>query len=111
MRWDESAGQELGAKQGEMIVDGNCLSFCVEVVYWCCFYAAGCYSKSTILSPLEPGYGCLRCVGEPDGCGIGEDGSNEGPVGDDYCFFLLAPVGASKCSEDIETGSSAGDEL
>ena len=35
-------------------------------------------------------------AGEPDGSSVEDYGSDDGFVGDDYCFFLLAPVGASK---------------
>ena len=95
MRWDESAGQELGAKQGEMIVDGNCLSFCVEVVYWCCFYAAGCYTEGSVLEGLEFLDGGRGGVWMPDGGSISEERPDEGFVCDDEGLLLLAPAGAS----------------
>ena len=38
-----------------------------------------------------------------------EEGSDEGFVCEDYCFFLLAPVSASKSLKDVQTGGSAGD--
>ena len=34
--------------------------------------------------------------GEPDGSSVEDYGSDDGFVGGDYGFFLLAPVGTSK---------------
>ena len=50
-------------------------------------------------------------VGEPDGSSVEKYGSDNRFVCDDYCFLLLAPVGASKSFENVEAGGDAGDEI
>ena len=50
-------------------------------------------------------------VGEPDGSNVKKYGSENGFVCDDYGFFWLAPVGASKSFENVEAGGDVGDEI
>ena len=78
----EGSGKKLCGEQGEGVVYGENLAFCVE----------------------EPSRGSLHAasrnaeggVGEPDGSSVDDYGSDDEFVGGDYCFFLLASVSASK---------------
>ena len=42
-------------------------------------------------------------IGEPDGCGVCEEGSDQGFVSGDEGFLLLAPGGASEGFENAES--------
>ena len=56
------------------------------------------------MDPLEFVYSRgLLDVGEPDGRGVGEEGTDQGLVGGEEGFPLLAPGGASKGFKDTES--------
>ena len=55
------------------------------------------------MNPLELEGSRRGSVGEPDGGGVGENGSDKGFVGSKECFPLLAPVLASKGFGDAES--------
>ena len=71
------------------------------------------YPEGRILDPLEFEDSRGRGVGEPDGSGVGEEGTDEGLVGDEEGLQLLPPVLASQGLHDADfvlgPGSNAGD--
>ena len=93
-----------------MIVDGDGLGLCVKMVDVGHLHAACGCSEGSILEGLDFVDGGGGGVGEPNGSCICIEGPNEGLEGDDECFLLLPPGGASKSSKEIEAGGSAGDE-
>ena len=60
------------------------------------------------MNPLELEDSRGGSVREPDGGGVGENGSDEGFVSGKEGFPLLAPVGASKGFEDAESIAGFG---
>ena len=87
-----------------MVINWENGSFCVKMPNGGHLHATGGYSEGGILNCLEfldvGGF----TVGEPDRGSIGEKGSDEGFESDYEGLFLLAPVGASKSTEDVEAG-------
>ena len=107
----EGAGEELGGEEGERVVDGKGLGFCVKMLNGRHLHTTGGDAEGVILEGLEfCDVGCGG-VGEPNGGGVKEEGTDYGLVCDGYGFDLLAPGGASKSLEDIEAGGGAGDEV
>ena len=90
-----------------MVINWENGSFCVKMPNGGHLHATGGYSEGGILNYLEfldvGGF----TVGEPDRGSIHEKGSNQGFEGDDEGFLLLAPVGASESTEDVETSDRA----
>ena len=60
------------------------------------------FAKGGVLKSLALAGGFT--VREPDRGSIGEKGSDKGFESDYEGLFLLAPVGASKSTEDVEAG-------
>ena len=93
-----------------MVLDWEDGRLCVKMPNAGILHAAGCDTEGRVLEGLEfievDGFG----VGEPDGGRIGDDGTDEGFEGDYEGLLLLAPVGASKGPEDVETGGGALDD-
>ena len=104
----EGAGKELGAEEGEVVVDREGEGFGVKMVNGTHLHAAGGYAEGRILDALEFQNGGRGSVGEPNWGSVGEQGANEGLVGDEEGLFLLAPRGASKSTEDVEAGGGTG---
>ena len=84
MSWLERTGKELCGEKREGVVHGKNLGFCVKVPSGGSLHAAS----------GKAGW-CGPCW-EPDGSIVEDYGSDDGFVGGDYGFFLLAPVGASR---------------
>ena len=70
------------------------------------FVAPSGNAEGSILYGLEFSYGRRGGVGEPDGCGVGNDGIDQRFVCCDYGLPLLAPSGASEGFEDIQSIAS-----
>ena len=107
----EGAGEELGGEEGEVVVDGKGFGFCVKMINGRHLHTSGGDAEGVVLEGLEFCYVGWGGVGEPDGGGVEEEGSDYGLVSEGYGFDLLAPGCASKRLEDIEAGGGAGDEI
>ena len=81
------------------------------MLYGCGVCAACSDAEGGVLEGLEFCYVGWGGVGEPDGGGVEEEGTDYGLVSKGYGFDLLAPGCASKRLEDIEAGGGAGDEV
>ena len=57
MRRDESAGEKLGAEEGEVVADWEDFGFCVKIADGCHLHAASGDSEGGILETLEFGNG------------------------------------------------------
>ena len=63
----EGSGEELGAKEGKVVVDGDELGLCVKMVNTGHLHAACCSAEGGVLKGLEFADGGRGGVGEPDG--------------------------------------------
>ena len=107
----EGAGEELGGKEGEVVIDREGLSFSVKMLDGRHLHTSTGGAEGVVLDYLEFGDVGWGCIGVPYGGGIKEKGADYGFVGEGDCFELLAPGCASKCSEDIEARGGAGNDV
>ena len=98
----KGAGQELGTKQVEVVVDGENLNFGVKMGYVCHQEAPGDSPQGLVLNDLEGLNAGRAGVGEPDGSRVGENRLNEGLIGKEQGLFLVAPRGASQGLDDVQ---------
>ena len=102
MEGTEGTGKELGAEELEVVLDRKVFGFGMEVAGGGHLMDAKAGTEGLILNSLEfedVGRGEVR---EPDRSGIGEDGAEDGAVGEKHGLLLCAPVGASEGFEDVE---------
>ena len=104
MGGDKAAGEELGREKGKVIFDWEDGCLCVKVLSTGHLHAASRYAEGRVLESLQSIDVVGFDVGEPGRGRICDEGSNEGFIGDDEGLFLLAPVRASKSTEDVEPG-------
>ena len=91
-------GKELCGEQGEGIVHGKNLGFCVKVASGGSLHAASGNAKGSVLKSIVFLCWCGRCW-KPDGSSVEDYGSDDEFVGGDYCFFCwpkLVPARAFK---------------
>ena len=93
-----------------MGVDGEDLCLCVEMSNVGHPHTSRHGTEGSVLEGLELLNIGLGGVGEPYWGSIGEEGSNKGYVGDSEGFLLLAPIGASEGSKEVEARGHARDE-
>ena len=105
----EGTGKKLGGEEGEMVAHREDLGLCVKMVDGAHLHAASSDAEGGILEGLEFLNGRGRGVREPDRGGVKKEGADQGFVGNEDSFFLLAPGGASKCTEDVDSGGGTGD--
>ena len=98
---NEGPGEELGAKEGKVVVDGDDLGLCVKMVNAGHLHAACCGTEGGVLEGLEFADGGGGGVGEPDGSCISIKGPDEG-LQCDYDGLLMLPTGcASQGTEKV----------
>ena len=74
--WAKGAEEELGTEEGEMVVDGEDLGLRVKMVMGGHPQRPSGDSEGGVLDPLEFEDSRGRCIGEPDGGSVGEQGAN-----------------------------------
>ena len=74
-----------------MVLDREEFGFGMEVAEGGHLEGAKAGSEGKVLDTLEFEDVGGGGVGEPDGRGVGEDGTDEGFVGKEHCFFLVTP--------------------
>ena len=110
MGGNEGAGKELGAEEGEVVFYGEYTGFSVKMTDISHLHASSGNSEGMVLNYLESIDGGGGSIWEPCWGGICEQGADEGFECNNEGFPLLAPIGASKGAEDIESGSGTGDD-
>ena len=108
MGGSKGAKEELGAEEVEVVLDGKELGLRMKMAGGGHLQRPSSDAEGGILDPLELEDSRGGGIGVPDGSGVGDDGSDEGFVGGEEGFPLLAPVGASKGFEDIESIAGFG---
>ena len=72
----KGAKEELGAEEGEVVVDGEDLGLRVQVIPRGHPQRPSGYPKGGVLNPLELEHSRGWGVGKPDGSGVGEKGTD-----------------------------------
>ena len=76
----EGSGEELGGEEGEVVVDGKGFGFCVKMINGRHLHTSGGDAEVVVLEGLEFCYVGWGGVGEPDGGGVEEEGTDYGLV-------------------------------
>ena len=76
----QGTGEELGAEEGQMVVDREGMGFGVKMVNGTHLHAAGGKTEGRILDSLEFLDGGRGSIGEPDWGSVGEKGPDKGLV-------------------------------
>ena len=100
--WEEGSEEVLPAEQGEFMLNRQEFRLVVEVVLGRHEDGPGGDSEGGVLHCLEGLEGTGTGVGEPDWGGIGNEGLDEGFVGDQQGFPRLSPTDAGQGSHDVE---------
>lgn len=87
-------------------MDWKAFTFMVKVTEGSFFRGTSYDAIGLVLLDLEFFGVCRGEVREPGGAGIGENWANEGVVGEEEGFFLVAPGGASQTFKDSNAGGN-----
>jgi hypothetical protein len=101
MVWTESAGQELGTEELEVVGDRKDFGFGVEVVSGGILEGASTEPEGSVLDSLEFGNIGGGGIRKPNRGSICENRTNEGFVGLEHSLLLVSPGCASKGFEDV----------
>ena len=108
MGWSQGTREKLGAKLGKVVGQGQGFGFRVEVLYVGLEERACGVAEGLVLNTLELLYVCSAGGGEPYWGGVGDDGLEDGFVGEEDGLLVLAPGCPSEGLEDLETTGCSG---
>ena len=82
----EGSGEELSGEEGEVVADGKGFGFCVKMINGRHLHTSSSDAEGVVLEGLEFCYVGWGGVGEPDGGGVEEEGTDYGLVCDGNGF-------------------------
>jgi type II secretory pathway component PulM len=85
--------------------------FRMQMIYWGCLVAPRDQPHSRILGELEFMVVNWLAVWEPYSTGITHDQFNQSSVGEQKGLFVVAPVGATDCTENVRALTRLGSDV